>query len=71
VSILPAARTVIEDEVRRNTFWLAYATERLAGAGNGWASCMDDHDISQLLPVRGDHLDSGVGATYSRFSKSH
>lgn len=27
-SLLPPAETVIEDEVRRNTFWLAYAVRR-------------------------------------------
>ncbi|KAF8640545.1 hypothetical protein AX17_000207 [Amanita inopinata Kibby_2008] len=58
-SILPPARTVIEDETRRNAFWLAYATERLHGCGNGWALNLDDQDISQLLPVRGEEFDQG------------
>jgi hypothetical protein len=59
-SIIPAARTVIEDETRRNVFWLAYATERQSGCGNGWALSLDDQDISQLLPVRGDQFEQGV-----------
>ena len=59
-SILPPARTVIEDETRRNAFWLAYATERQHGCGNGWALSVDDQDVSQLLPVRGDQFDQGV-----------
>ena len=59
-SIIPPAKTVIEDETRRNTFWLTYATERLYSAGNGWAMSMDDQDISQLLPVRGDQFQFGV-----------
>ncbi|PFH54567.1 hypothetical protein AMATHDRAFT_78225 [Amanita thiersii Skay4041] len=58
-SILPPARTVIEDETRRNAFWLAYTNERLHGCGNGWALSLDDQDISQLLPVRGDEFDQG------------
>jgi hypothetical protein len=62
VSILPPARTVIEDETRRNTFWLAYATERQHGCSNGWAFSLDDQDISQLLPVRGDQFEHGVRA---------
>ncbi|KAG2023383.1 hypothetical protein CC2G_001044 [Coprinopsis cinerea AmutBmut pab1-1] len=59
-SILTPARTVIEDETRRNAFWLAYATERQHGAGNGWALSLDDQDISQLLPVRGDLFEQGT-----------
>jgi hypothetical protein len=59
-SILPPARNVIEDETRRNTFWLAYAAERQHGCGNGWALSMDNQDVSQLLPVRGDQFIQGV-----------
>ncbi|EEB91871.1 hypothetical protein MPER_09703, partial [Moniliophthora perniciosa FA553] len=42
-SLLPAAKTVIDDETRRNTFC-------------GWASSLDDQDIFQLLPVRNDQF---------------
>lgn len=59
-SILPPARTVVEEEMRRNAFWLAYANERLHGFGNGWALSMDDNDVCQLLPLRGDQFDQGV-----------
>jgi len=41
-------------------FWLAYATERQHGCGNGWALSLDDQDVSQLLPVRGDQYEQGV-----------
>lgn len=58
-SILTPAQTVVEDETRRNAFWLAYATERLHGCGNGWALNLDDQDVSQLLPVRGEEFDRG------------
>lgn len=64
-SILPPARTVIEDEMRRNVFWLAYATDRTASAGNGWAHAIDDEDVAQMLPVRGDQFDNGVRAIQS------
>lgn len=60
LSILPQARSVIEDETRRNVFWLAYALERQHGSGNGWALSLDDGDISQLLPVRNDQFDAGT-----------
>ncbi|PAV22369.1 hypothetical protein PNOK_0232600 [Pyrrhoderma noxium] len=59
-SIIPPARSVVEDETRRNTFWLAYATERLYSSGNGWAMSLDDQDISQLLPVRADQFQQGA-----------
>ncbi|PPQ85887.1 hypothetical protein CVT25_015829 [Psilocybe cyanescens] len=59
-SILPPARTVVEDETRRNTFWLAYAAERQHGLGNGWALSLDNQDVSQLLPVRGDQFLQGT-----------
>jgi hypothetical protein len=60
ISLLPPARTVVEDETRRNAFWLAYAMERQHGSSNGWALSLDDADISQLLPVRGDQFEQGV-----------
>ncbi|KZT30482.1 hypothetical protein NEOLEDRAFT_1053482 [Neolentinus lepideus HHB14362 ss-1] len=59
LSLLPRAMTVIEDEMRRNTFWLAYSAERLHGCGNGWALCLDDMDVSQILPMRGDQFLQG------------
>ncbi|OCH96219.1 hypothetical protein OBBRIDRAFT_787678 [Obba rivulosa] len=59
-SILPPARTVIEDELRRNAFWLTYAMERTHGSGNGWAIFLDDEDVSQLLPLRQDQFESGI-----------
>ncbi|KAJ6575219.1 hypothetical protein B0H19DRAFT_1127724 [Mycena capillaripes] len=62
-SIILPAHTVVEDEARRNVFWLAYCTERLHGCANGWAMSLDDDDISQLLPVRGDHFENGVLVT--------
>jgi hypothetical protein len=51
---------VIEDETRRNSFWLAYALERQHGCGNGWALSLDNQDVSQLLPVRGDQFLQGT-----------
>jgi hypothetical protein len=59
-SLLPAPGSVIEGEVRRNTFWLLYAMERMIGCSNGWALSLDDQDISQLLPVKGANFEMGV-----------
>jgi hypothetical protein len=64
-SILLPAKSVVEDEMRRNAFWLAFATERLHGLGNGWALSLDDQDVSQLLPVRGDQFILGVRLPFS------
>lgn len=57
---VPPARSVIEDETRRNAFWLAYSADRMYASGNGWAMTLDDEDVSQLLPVRGDLFEQGV-----------
>ncbi|KAJ7706078.1 hypothetical protein B0H17DRAFT_1035536 [Mycena rosella] len=62
-AIISPANTVIEDETRRNVFWLGYCLERLHGAANGWSLSMDDQNISQLLPVRGDQFEQGVLVT--------
>lgn len=51
--------------MRRNVFWLAYATDRSASVGNGWAHAIDDADVAQLLPVRGDHFEHGVSSICS------
>ncbi|KAL1738130.1 hypothetical protein HDZ31DRAFT_24302, partial [Schizophyllum fasciatum] len=59
-SLLPPARNVIEDETRRNTFWLIYCVERLHGLGNGWAMSVDDDDISQMMPVHHEQFEHGV-----------
>ena len=59
-SLLLPAESVVEDEMRRNVFWLAYAADRTTGIGHGWAFGIDDEDVGQFLPVRGDLFDSGV-----------
>jgi hypothetical protein len=58
--LLPPAESVVEDEVRRNVFWLAYATDRLTGLGTSWAFGIDDDDVTQYLPMRGDLFNTGV-----------
>jgi hypothetical protein len=60
MTIIPPPRTPIEDETRRNTFWLAYAIDRQQGAGSGWALSLDDDDIAQLFPVTMEQFESGV-----------
>ncbi|KAF7791287.1 hypothetical protein EIP86_002301 [Pleurotus ostreatoroseus] len=59
-TILPSAKTVIEDEVRRNTFWIAYSMERQQGAGNGWAMNLEDRDVAQLLPLKLEQFVKGT-----------
>ncbi|KAA1467928.1 hypothetical protein DENSPDRAFT_833103 [Dentipellis sp. KUC8613] len=61
-SILPPAEDIVEEETRRNTFWLAYVMERQHGCSNGWALSLDDQDVTQLLPVKGDLFDFGTPA---------
>ncbi|KAI0702317.1 hypothetical protein BC835DRAFT_108286 [Cytidiella melzeri] len=59
-TILPSSRNVLEDETRRNTFWIAYILERQIAAGNGWAMLADDRDVAQLLPIRDDQFNQGL-----------
>lgn len=44
---------------------LAYALERQQACGNSFAMVLDDLDICQLLPVRGDSYEQGVPSTIS------
>jgi hypothetical protein len=62
-SPLPPPGNITEDEVRRNTFWLLYAMERMGGCNNGWALSLDDQDVVQLLPVKGVNFDLAVSTT--------
>ena len=56
-SLIPPPASITEIEVRRNTFWLLYAMERMGGCSNGWPMSLDDQDVSQLLPVKGSDFD--------------
>lgn len=38
----------------------AYALERQQAAGNSFAMVLDDADVCQLLPLRGDQYEQGV-----------
>lgn len=58
--LLSSARTVVEDETRRNAFWLAYALERQNSEPTAFTVLLADEEISQLLPVRGDQFERGV-----------
>lgn len=62
-SLIPPPENVVEEEVRRNTFWLLYAMERMGGCSNGWALSLDDQDVSQLLPTSGFNFEVGVCIT--------
>lgn len=38
--------------------------ERQQGTGNGWALSLDDLDVCQLLPLRGDQFEQGVNKNF-------
>ncbi|KAG2350468.1 hypothetical protein BDR05DRAFT_954566 [Suillus weaverae] len=65
MSIIPPPRTPIEDETRRNTFWLAYAVDRQHGSGTGWALSLDDDDIAQVFPVTMEQFELGIPVNYN------
>ncbi|KAI0321371.1 hypothetical protein OF83DRAFT_1100041 [Amylostereum chailletii] len=62
-TLIAPPEDLIEEETRRNTFWLAYCIERMSGCGNSWAVSLDDQDITQLLPR--DTTDIGLRRFYS------
>jgi len=68
-SLIPPPESVLEAEVRRNTFWLLYSMERMGGCSNGWALSLDDLDVSQLLPVKGLYFE--LGTTWSGSERQH
>jgi hypothetical protein len=68
-SLIPPPESVVEEEVRRNTFWLLYAMERMGGCSNGWAQSLDDQDVSQLLPTSGFNFE--LGASWSSSERQH
>ncbi|KAI0257655.1 hypothetical protein BJV78DRAFT_1116422 [Lactifluus subvellereus] len=71
-SPLPPPGNVIEEEIRRNTFWLLYAMERMGGCNNGWALSLDDQDVVRLLPIKGVNFDLAVSTiTWSGSERQH
>ncbi|OBZ79584.1 hypothetical protein A0H81_00861 [Grifola frondosa] len=70
-ALIPPASSVIEDEMRRNTFWVAYMMERNFGSVNGFAMMLDDTDICQLLPLRGDLYEQGALVSSAERQWSH
>lgn len=68
-SLILLPNDTVEDEVRRNTFWLLYAMERMGGCSNGWALSLDDQDVSQLLPMSSVNFDLGI--TWSGSERQH
>ncbi|CAE6528636.1 unnamed protein product [Rhizoctonia solani] len=65
-SILPDPDNAIEKEQRANLFWIAYSYERFQTAVGPWAMCLDDEDISQLLPIRLDDYEAGNNVEHNR-----
>lgn len=41
-------------------FWIRYQSDRQQGCSNEWALNMDDQDLPQLMPARGDQFDLEV-----------
>lgn len=39
--------------------------ERQQGCSNGWALSLDDQDITQMMPAKGDQFDLGVRPFFS------
>jgi hypothetical protein len=57
---LPEVRDWIEQEERRRTFWAAFILDRFASLGTGWASALNEVDITTFLPGPDDEYQAGV-----------
>ncbi|KAI0684542.1 hypothetical protein BC835DRAFT_1422219 [Cytidiella melzeri] len=62
-NLVPPAESIFEEEMRRNTFWLAYALDRQQSVSQDFALAVDDRDICQLLPVRDQEFFYGVSVS--------
>ncbi|EKM56893.1 uncharacterized protein PHACADRAFT_254261 [Phanerochaete carnosa HHB-10118-sp] len=69
--VLPPPLSAIDEETRRNTFWIAYALEREQSCGNGFALELDDADIDQVLPLRSDQFELGIRVALEDRQWSH
>lgn len=49
--ILKPAEDVIELEIRRRTFWMAFCNDRWASAGTGWPMAIAESDVRVELTV--------------------
>ncbi|KAG4428531.1 hypothetical protein IFR05_015984 [Cadophora sp. M221] len=59
VQILKLAEDVIEKEIRRRTFWMAFCNDRWASAGTGWPIAISESDIYTNLPCSEFAFESG------------
>jgi len=67
--LLPPAESWIEEEMRRNVFWLAYAMDRTTSLGSAFG--IDNNDLGQYFPVRGDLFDNGGQASVDNRQWAH
>lgn len=60
LSLVPEPRDAIEDETRRNLFWLSFMLDRLTQAANLWPHAMHEDDCTQVFPVNALNFALGV-----------
>lgn len=53
-SVLPDARSPIEDEERRRLFWAVYMLDRYATVATAFEFALDDKEVDRRLPCRDD-----------------
>ncbi|VDB88782.1 unnamed protein product [Peniophora sp. CBMAI 1063] len=62
LSLIPEPRDAIEEETRRNIFWLSYMLDRLSQSGNLWPHALHEEDCTQVFPVNA--LNFTLGESY-------
>lgn len=45
IGIIPEAKSLIELEERRRTFWAAYLSDRYASKCSGWPMAINEHEV--------------------------
>lgn len=64
-----SAHSPKQEESRRNLFWMCYTTERYYAQFFSQSAMIDDIDVSQALPLRGDLVERGVSCSICPFLK--
>ncbi len=69
-SVLPDARSPIEDEERRRLFWAVYLLDRYATVATAFEFALDDKEVDRRLPCRDDLFSANKSAETKWFRQS-
>lgn len=70
-TVLPDARSPIEDEERRRLFWTVYMLDRYATIATAFEFALDDKEVDRRLPCRDDIFSSNKAVETKWFRQSN